>query len=273
MLGAIIGDVVGSRFEFANHRSESFILFHKDCFFTDDTVMTCAVADCLVNLNTPYPSSRLICENLKRIGRHYPGAGYGLMFRRWLFVPGEDKPYDSFGNGAAMRISSVGWVAKSEEEVKKLSKIITGVSHNHEEGLKGAEVVAMCIYKLRNGATKHEIFKYARTQYPLINILDLDELRDTYYFNETCQNTVPQAIFCFLMSESFEDCLRKSVSIGGDTDTLCAISCALAEAYYGIPEKFKKQVLKYFDKADRNILLKPIQELYEKVGMKNYLML
>lgn len=273
MLGAIIGDIVGSRFEFNNYRSERFNLFDKKCFFTDDTVLTCAVADCFTGIFPErYPSTELINLKFRRMCEYYPGAGYGGMFRAWLCSPNMG-PYNSFGNGAAMRISPVAWVSNSETQVKHLSRIITGVTHNHEEGYKGAEVTAMCIFKALHGASKKDILKYACSQYPYINNMDLDELREKYRFNETCQQTVPQAIFCFLISESFEDCLRKSVSIGGDSDTLCAISCSIAEAYYGIPEKFKKEVLKYFDEWDKIILLKPIQEIYELSGRENYISL
>lgn len=271
MLGAIIGDIVGSRFEFNNHRSERFNMFDKKCFFTDDTVMTCAVADCFAGIFPEnYPSSELIKLNFRRMGALYPYAGYGGLFRAWLNIPTMEA-YNSFGNGAAMRISPVAYVAKSETQVKHLSRIITGVTHNHEEGYKGAEVTAVCIYKALHGANKKEIFKYARSQYPYINNMDLDELREKYYFNETCQQSVPQAIFCFLISESFEDCIRKTISIGGDSDTLCSISCSIAEAYYGIPEEMKAKVLEYFSDVDKEVLLKPIQEVYEISGRKNYI--
>lgn len=271
MLGAIIGDIVGSIYEFHNHRWKAFELFNKKCFFTDDTVITCAVADSLIRKNGDD-----IVRTMKEFGRAYPGKGYGAHFGSWLFSS-DTKPYYSFGNGAAMRISPVAWIAKSEEEVKFLSKKITEVTHDHPEGLKGAEVTAMCIFKALQGGgedirkVKEEIRKYAESKYPEIKRMNYVDLVNNYKFNETCQNTVPQAIYCFLISKNFEDCLRTSVSIGGDTDTLCAISCAIAEAFYGIPKQFKKEVLKYFSNADKQMLLTPINEIYKRYGINNYI--
>lgn len=269
MLGAIIGDVVGSIYEFHNHRWKSFDLFNKKMFFTDDTVMTCAVAQSLLSgrgLNAA------CC--MKKYGQLYPSKGYGGSFRHWLFSK-ETTGYNSFGNGSAMRVSSVAWFAKTEDEVKELSKRVTEVTHNHPEGLKGAEVTALCIFKALQGGgapeTKNEIRKYAEEQYPEIKTMNYADLVANYKFNETCQNTVPQAIFCFLISKNFEDCIRTSVSIGGDTDTLCAISCAIAEAYYGIPKQFKKEILKYFNSEDKRLLLEPLNEVYKVYGINNYI--
>lgn len=265
MLGAIIGDIVGSRFEFNNHRSKKFDLFDKNCFFTDDTVMTCAVANSLVN-------KRNIVIDMQNYGRYFRGRGYGAHFGYWIYNP-TPLPYYSFGNGAAMRVSPVGWIANSELEVKKLSKKVTEVTHNHPEGLKGAEVTAMCIYYARIGKSKTFIEKYACKKYPLIKILKYKNLVKNYVFNETCQNTVPQAIYCFLISKSFEDCLRTTVSIGGDTDTLCAISCSIAEAYYGIPQNFKEEILKFFNNKEKKVLLEPINLIYKKSGFNDYISL
>lgn len=263
MLGAIIGDIAGSRFEFRNHRSKDFDIFHSACFFTDDTVMTCAVADCLVNNGKPE-------DYLKYFGRQYPNKGYGGRFKAWIFS-NNSEPYYSFGNGAAMRVSPVGWFAKNEKEVKALSKRVTEVTHDHPEGLKGAEVTAMCIFYALHGKSKDFIRKYAKKYYNID--FDYEDLVKNYKFNERCQDTVPQAIYCFLNSNSFEDCLRISVSIGGDTDTLCAISCAIAEAYYGIPNDFKEKVMRYFNYKDKILLLEPLKNIYEKVGKNDYFML
>lgn len=270
MLGAIIGDVVGSIYEFNNHRWKAFDLFNKKMFFTDDTVMTCAVAQSLVT-----DEGKSVVKYLKDYGCAYPHKGYGGSFRAWLFNK-LSGPYNSFGNGSAMRVSPVAWFAKSEEEVKILSKRVTEITHNHPEGIKGAEVTAMCIFKALQGggeakATKEVIRKYAEEQYPEIKRMNYMDLVKNYKFNETCQNTVPQAIYCFLISKNFEDCLRTSVSIGGDTDTLCAISCAIAEAFYGIPKQFKKEILKYFNQSDREKLLKPLNEIYKEYGINNYI--
>ena len=232
MIGAIIGDIVGSRFEFNNIKKKEFDLFTPKNYFTDDTVLTIAVDEICVN--GWYNNSKKIVETFKKWGHKYPYAGYGSTFIRWL-KSDSTEPYYSCGNGSAMRISAVGWYANSEEEVKAMSKAVTQVTHNHPEGIKGAEVTAMCIYYARCGLRKEQIKKYVERYYD-INF-DYDELRRTYiHAEEICQNTVPQAIWCFLNSDSFEDCLRTTISIGGDCDTTAAISCAIAEAYYGFDE-------------------------------------
>lgn len=231
MLGAIIGDIVGSKYEFNNIKTKNFPLFSDGCYATDDSVMTIAVLDICINKNI-YNKDKII-DTLKKWGRRYPQAGYGGTFYSWVL--GDDRlPYYSYGNGAAMRISPVAYFAKSEEEVKEFSRRITEVTHNHPEGLKGAEVTAMMIYKALHGATKRDLEEYAVSCYPEIKNFDYEELKRTYtHAEEICQNTVPQAIYCFLISKDFEDCLRTTISIGGDCDTTAAISCAIAEAYYG----------------------------------------
>ena len=269
MLGAIIGDVVGSRFEFNNIKTKNFKLIGFDTRFTDDTVMTCAVARSLVT-----SKGKNIIQTLKAFGRAYPNAGYGGHFLCWVLGK-STLPYNSCGNGSAMRISSVGWVAKTEKEVKELSKRVTEVTHNHPEGLKGAEVVAMCIFKARNGATKEELKEYILSMYPEVADLDYEELRRTYkHGEEICQVTVPQALYCFLISTDFEDCLRTTISIGGDCDTTAAISCAVAEAYYkDIPEDIIKKVLSRFTKQDKINLLTSIKTIYEEAGKPKYISL
>lgn len=254
MLGAIIGDVIGSRFEFNNIKTKNFEIKSKKNVFTDDTVMTCAVADCCYRGITGNKSE--VVKTLKKWGRKYPNAGYGGHFFYWLFNDYEE-PYYSCGNGSAMRVSACGWFGNTEKEVKKLAKQVTEVTHNHPEGLKGAEVVAMCIYYARKGEYKAFIKKYVEKYYSLD--FDYEELRRTYiHAEEICQNTVPQAIYCFLISNSFEDCLRTTISIGGDCDTTAAISCAIAEAYYGIPEDIGKYVL-------NEILSPEMQDLIKKI--------
>ena len=248
MLGAIIGDIVGSVYEFSNYKHKDFLLFSPNCFFTDDTIMTVAVAEALRKTKKRgFKNLELqTVMELKRFGKLYPNASYGNSFRLWLGNKNY-KPYSSFGNGAAMRVSSVAYYANSLEEVKELSKIVTGVTHNHPEGLKGAEATAVATWLAFKKKSKEEIIEYIKQNYYDLNF-DYDDLVKNYYFNETCQNTVPQAIFCFAISKDFEDCLRTSVSIGGDTDTLCAISGAIAEAYYGIPDNIKEQAFKFLDK-------------------------
>ena len=245
MLGAIIGDTVGSVYEFNNKRSKDFDLFTDHSKLTDDSIMSLAVCECL--LNREANKSEKIISYLKKWGHAYPDRGYGGRFYNWLFSK-NDKPYNSFGNGAAMRISAVGWYGRSEEEVKELAYNLTAVTHNHPEGLKGAEVTAMCVYYARIGKSKEFIKEYVSKYYNLD--FDYEDLKKNYWFNETCQDSVPQAIYCFLISTDFEDCLRTTISIGGDCDTTSAISCAIAEAYYKyIDPDLVRQVIKRLPKA------------------------
>ena len=239
MLGAIIGDVVGSRFEFNNIKSKHFKLVDKDSTFTDDSVLTIAVMDWL--LHAKVKCNKTATEYLQKWARKYPNAGYGGMFYHWK-DEANPKPYNSCGNGSAMRVSGVGWVSNEMVETKLLSDIITGVTHNHPEGLKGAFVTSQLIYMARMGKSKMEMKMFAEQYYNLE--FDYDELVANYKHEaEICQITVPQAIYCFLISNSFEDCLRTTISIGGDCDTTAAISCAIAEAFYGyIPEELIKEV-------------------------------
>lgn len=227
MFGAIIGDTVGSVYEFYNMRTKNFPLLTKGNRPTDDSIMTLAVAEILQN-GWQYDKTKVV-ETLKKWGRAYPDAGYGGRFRSWLSLE-HSAPYNSFGNGAAMRVSPVGWYAQTEEQVREYARLVTEITHNHPEGLKGAEVTAMCVYYARIGKSKAFIKKYVDRYYDLD--FDYEELRQNYRFNETCQGSVPQAIYCFLISESFEDCLRTTISIGGDCDTTAAISCAIAQAFY-----------------------------------------
>ena len=252
MFGASIGDVVGSRWEFNNIKTKDFELFGKGCYATDDTVMTCAVADVLVNKKQNNKDK--IIDTLKKWGKKYPDAGYGGHFYNWVL--GSDRePYNSYGNGSAMRVSAAGWIGKTEKEVKNLSRKVTEVTHNHPEGIKGAEVTAMCIYYARNGKSRDFIKQYVEQYYNLD--FDYKELRKTYkHAEEICQNTVPQAIYCFLISHSFEDCLRTTISIGGDCDTTAAISCAIAEAYYGSCDGLEKYVRNYLTEEMYEILSK-----------------
>lgn len=247
MLGAIIGDVVGSIYEFNNIRTKGFPLLTKENKYTDDTVMTLAVLEILQNriFNKDY-----VIDTLKKWGRTYPNSGYGGRFSKWLFSDDRES-YRSYGNGSAMRISPVGWYANSEREVKELTRLITEVTHSHEEGIKGAEVVAMCIYYAKIGKSKEFIKKYVEKYYSLD--FDYEDLRKNYCFNETCQESVPQAIYCFLISKDFEDCLRTTISIGGDCDTTASISCAIAEAYYKeINQELLMEVIKNCLPPNRN---------------------
>ena len=266
MLGAMIGDIAGSRFEFNNYRDKDFDLFAKECFATDDSIMTLAVAKAIMeterrigpsisgydsNLEYFQLLAHMTARYMQEIGRRYPNCGYGGMFARWMFS-GNPEPYNSFGNGAAMRISPAGFAARSELEAMCLSKTITAVTHNHEEGIKGAEAVAVAVYMARHGFLKSEIRdRISRDYYPLD--FTVDQIRPTYQFNETCQETVPQAIAAFLESTSFEDAIRTAVSLGGDSDTIAAIAGAIAEAYYGVPGRIRDKALSYLDDELRAI--------------------
>lgn len=259
MLGAIIGDIVGSRFEWNNHRSKDFEFFHSKCFFTDDSIMSLAIAKALLECNNDYSNlSEKAVKYMQSIGRNYPNCGYGGRFYGWMFSD-HPQPYRSYGNGSAMRVSACGFVAKSIEEAKELSKKVTEVTHNHPEGIKGAEATAVAIFLAKSGKDILEIRDYIQKHYYPLNF-KLDDIRDTYRFNETCQETVPQAIEAFLESNSFEDAIRNAISIGGDSDTLAAITGGIAEAYYGIPLEMRKKALSYLDGR----LLKIVMEFEEK---------
>lgn len=254
MLGAIIGDIVGSRFEWNNHRGKDFEFFTNECFPTDDSIMSLAVAQAIL-ISRPDHSdlSKNAVECMQRIGRNYPNCGYGVSFNEWIFA-NNPKPYNSYGNGSAMRVSAVGFVANSLEETKELSKLVTEVSHNHPEGLKGAEATAVAIYMARTGSSILQMKDYIIKNYYPIDFT-LDEIRDSYKFNETCQQTVPQALEAFFESTSFEDAIRNAVSIGGDSDTLSAICGGIAEAYYGIPTDIRENALEFLDSRLMQLLI------------------
>jgi ADP-ribosylglycohydrolase len=247
MLGAIIGDIAGSRFEFNNIRSKNFDLFADACFITDDSIMTIAVAKAILACNGNWEQlGRNAVKYMKELGCKYPDCGFGGMFRKWVFSD-EPAPYNSYGNGAAMRVSPCGFIAKAEDEAILLSRKVTEVTHNHPEGLKGAEAVSVAIFLARNGCTKNEIKNRMEKDYYTLNFT-LDSIRENYQFNESCQETVPQAIMAFLESISFEDAIRNAVSIGGDSDTLAAITGSVAEAYYGVPFELKCRAQSYLDR-------------------------
>ena len=246
MIGAVVGDIAGSRFEWNNYRAKDFEFFTNKCFPTDDSIMTLALAEAIL-VSKPDHSDlgKNAVECMQRIGRNYPDCGYGGAFGRWMFSE-NPKPYNSYGNGAAMRVSAAGFAASGLEEAKQMSGMITEVTHNHPEGMKGAEATVTAIYMARTGSTIPEIRDVIdRNYYPMD--FTLDGIRDTYQFNETCQNTVPQALMAFFESTSFEDAIRNAISIGGDSDTVAAITGGVAEAYYGVPADIRKQVLTFLD--------------------------
>lgn len=253
MLGAIIGDIIGSAYEFRPHKSKEFPLFSEKSEYTDDTIMTLAVANSLVICkgNSQNLSTAVTME-MRRLGNKYPYAGYGGDFRTWI-RNADLGPYNSYGNGAAMRISPVGFVSKTVEEAKDLAYKVTCVTHNHEEGLKGAEAVAVSIVLIKQGYTKERLEKYINDNYYNMSF-SLNEIRASYHFDETCQGSVPQAIKCFLEASSFEDTIRNCVSLGGDADTMAAIAGSLAEAFYGIKDQLKVRSLSYLPDDLKQIL-------------------
>lgn len=249
MIGAIYGDVVGSVFEFNNTKSKDFKLFSDKSFFTDDTVMTVAVADALCDYDKLENKSikkfkSVLIDKMHLYGSQYPYAGYGESFSKWLVTESRE-PYNSFGNGSAMRVSPVAWYAKSLDETLILARASSEVTHNHSEGVKGAEATAGAIFLARNGKSMKEIKEFVRQYYKID--FTLDSIRHTYKFNETCMETVPQAFEAFFESTSFEDAIRNAISIGGDSDTLAAICGSVAEAYYGLTKGERETAESYLD--------------------------
>jgi ADP-ribosylglycohydrolase len=246
VLGAIVGDIVGSVYEFNNHRSKDFPLWGPRCRFTDDSVLTVALADTLLK-NGDFAAA------MRRYGKLYPDAGYGGMFRRWLGEPSM-RPYGSFGNGAAMRISPAGWAYETLEETLTRARAFTAVTHDHPEGLKGAEATAGAIWMGRHGKSKAEIRAWVEKQTGYDLSRTCDQIRPAYEFNETCQRTVPEALTAFLESMDFEDAIRLAVSLGGDTDTLACITGGIAEAFYGgVPKEIEREALSRLDSTLRDV--------------------
>ena len=245
MIGAIIGDVVGSRFEFHNILSRTFDLFAPGCSFTDDSVMTCAVAQALMDSSPDLSDlSEKTVAAMQRIGRMYPNCGYGARFINWMFSD-DPKPYYSCGNGSAMRISPVGFAARDIEEAKKLSAAVTRISHDHPEGMKGAEATAVAIVMARQGKSKDEIRAAMEAYYELGTTVE--EYREKWqgHGKEICQVSVPQALACFLEGSDFEEVIRNCIYIGGDSDTIAAIAGGIAEAFFGVPEELREKVRGY----------------------------
>ncbi|MDR0672400.1 MAG: ADP-ribosylglycohydrolase family protein [Zoogloeaceae bacterium] len=254
MLGAILGDIAGSRFEFNNHRSKEFELFAPGCRVTDDSVMTLAVANAIMTAGAE-DGERLAAATvsaMQTLGRKYPFCGFGARFAQWL-ESAHPAPYQSYGNGAAMRVSPAALAARTGEEALRLAHIVTAVTHDHPEGLKGAKATAIAIFMARAGADKNDIRDaIQRHYYPLD--FTLDEIRPAYKFHVSCQMSVPQAIVAFLESASFEDTLRAAISLGGDSDTLAAIAGSIAGAFYGVPDDLAETALGYLDADLRAIL-------------------
>ena len=244
MYGAILGDIIGSPFEFdRGDKTKDFELFTPGCEFTDDSVMTIAVAEALIAVGPDAEKEEIeeaVVSNMQDWGRRFPDAGYGGRFCWWLREK-NPKPYGSFGNGSAMRVSAVGWLYPTLERTRQVAVYTAEVTHNHKEGIKGAEATASCIFLARQGATKDEIKSYVEDNFGYNLNRTLDEIRPGYHMDESCQGTVPEAIIAFLESENFEDAIRNAVSLGGDADTLAAITGSIAEAFYEIPELLREE--------------------------------
>lgn len=244
MIGAILGDIIGSPYEFdMGDKTKDFPLFTEDSMFTDDTIMTLAVAeafmDAMPDADDEWILKRLV-QTMQYWGKEFPGGGYGARFSGWIYSE-DPKPYNSFGNGSAMRVSSVAWLFDNLEAVRHAAILSAVVTHDHPEGIKGAEATASVIFLGRTGHSKDEIRKYVEENFAYDLSRTCDEIRPTYHHVESCQETVPEAITAFLEGESFEDVIRTAVSLGGDCDTLTAIAGSMAEGFYGVPEVLKKE--------------------------------
>jgi ADP-ribosylglycohydrolase len=239
VIGAIIGDIIGSRFEFNPHKTKEFDLFASDCNFTDDTVHTVALADAIL-------SHANYADKLKEYTIMYPNRGYGGYFYSWA-KSRNNQPYNSFGNGAAMRISPVGWAFNTLKKVLSSAEMYTAVTHNHPEGIKGGQAIAACIFLARTGKSKQVIHDYIEHQFHYSFPKSIAELRPSFEHDETCQNTVPPAIQAFLEAENFEDAIRIAISLGGDSDTIACITGSIAAAFYPVPSHIRNQAWAYLD--------------------------
>lgn len=266
MLGAIMGDMIGSVYDCNNIKTKKFPIFNIENHMTDDSLLTIAVTRVLLDyIPLQYDQKTIeiiqdkLTDRFENTYRNHIGAGWGSSFIIWCKTPKAlKKPYHSFGNGAGMRISPVGWIAKSENEVKILSRIVTEITHNHPEGIKGAEAIAMCIHLALKGNTKNQIKNYViNNYYEEISTLSYQTLVRNYSFDISCQGSVPQAIFCFLISNSLEDAIRTAISIGGDSDTIAAMTGSIAEAFYQKDKlsDFERDFIYYYIDTDIETLL------------------
>lgn len=257
MFGAILGDIIGSPYEFDgnNIKTTEFPLFCERSRFTDDSVMTIAVAKGAMNgYGNEEKTENEIRKSMINLGRKYPNIGYGSRFSNWLYSE-NPIPYNSFGNGSAMRVSSIAWLYNDIDDVEKYAEISAKVTHNHPEGIKGAKAIAGAIFLAREGVSKDFIKKYIEEEYKYNLNATCDEIRPDYHFVASCQGTIPQAIIAFLEGDNFEEVIRLAVSLGGDSDTIAAIAGSIAEAYYEIPnELYQKAILMMSD--DLNLVLK-----------------
>jgi len=250
MIGAIAGDIVGSIYEWNNIKTKDFEFFGAQAFFTDDSILSIALAEAILT-DADY------MQLLKRYYFLYPDAGYGSMFNAWASSD-YSEPYNSWGNGAAMRISAVGYAYNTLSDVLSKAKEYTEITHNHPEGIKGAQATASTIYLIRKGADKAFIKQYVEREFGYDLSRTLNAIRPVYSFNESCQGTVPEAIIAFLESTGFEDAIRNAISLGGDSDTLACITGGIAQAFYGVPQGVIERVM---EKLDEN-LKRVVQEFH-----------
>ena len=246
MLGAIAGDIIGSIYEGNPIKTKEFSLFSDRCHFTDDTVLTIAVADVLLGGGN-------YAEQFKDYCRRYPNAGYGMSFRNWA-LSNQSEPYNSWGNGSAMRVSPVGFAGRDLDSVLSEAKRSAQVTHNHPEGIKGAQATAAAIFLARTEGDKQRLKSYTEATFGYNLSRSLDQIRPTYQFDVSCQGSVPQAIIAFLESTDFEDAIRNAISIGGDSDTIACIAGGIAQAYYGgVPEAIAQPALNRLDEPLRQV--------------------
>ena len=265
MLGAILGDIIGSPYEFdRGNKSKEFPLFIGKCEYTDDTVMTVAVADALMAVQSDDSDDVIrakLVERMQHWGKTYPNAGYGSRFYWWIKEK-NPQPYNSFGNGSAMRVSPVAWLYDNMDTVRRMARLSADVTHNHPEGIKGAESVAAAIFMARTGSSKGEIKAYICNEFGYDLSRTCDEIRPDYHHVESCQQTVPEAITAFLEGDSFEDVIRTAVSLGGDCDTLTAIAGSIAEGFYGVPDELKRECIRRLPED----LLGVVEAFLEKIS-------
>ena len=262
MLGAIIGDIVGSNYEFGSHKSKNFSLLTQNCRPTDDSILTIAVGLACVESDTDseYSFKKSLVRWLKKLCLLYPDAGYGKMFYEWA-ISDSDEPYGSYSNGAAMRVSPTAYACDSLEDVERLAGWSAEVTHDHPDGITGAKAVAAAIFLARTGSDKEEIREYIDRNYYNLNYT-VDEIRPGYSHDMSCEGSVPQAIVCFLDSTDFEDAIRNAISLGGDGDTQACIAGSIAEAYYGIPDDLAEKIFDYMDEDLQEYYWEYAGELY-----------
>ena len=255
MLGAIFGDIVGSVYEFNNTADLHFPLLSRYSRPTDDSIMTLAVARALMETwGQPDDAIRAaLVREMRDFGARYPNGGYGGRFSNWLAAD-DPQPYGSFGNGSAMRVSPVGWLCGTMEDTLHMARLTAEVTHNHPEGIKGAQAIAAGVFLARAGQDKDAILRSLTERFHYDLTRTLDEIRPTYGFYEICQKSVPEAIRAFYEGETYEDVIRRAVALGGDSDTIACMAGALAEAYYGMPEAFQKEALARMDSFQRGVV-------------------